>query len=220
MGIESSGRQKVSWTLTAALKHYVAAAVAAAAAATFPWQSFYLPNIRGVSFLSALQTLSVTIKGDCQQGGAVLPGVRAPSCQHTPVESIKVLKDLAEVFPQRLLSSTAWISINHLHIQPRVQGVNWVFARRYQHKPSEMLNQYNIVKVISEEWLTSLSVRWNRSGFLRAICSAGKNHIGQGDRRIIYPQTSMDEAEKSIYHYPAVILFLEGNVLSISENSQ
>lgn len=73
-----------------------------------------------------------------------------------------------------------------------------------------MLNQYDIVKVISEQWLTSLSVHRNRSDFLRAICSAGKNHIGKGGPESYLPQTSMDEAEKSIYHYLAVVIFWEG----------
>lgn len=47
---------------------------------------------------------------------------------------------------------------------------------------------HRLVKVIPEHWLTSLSVHWNRSDFLRAIWPAAKNHIGERLQRNIYPR--------------------------------
>lgn len=107
--------------------------------------------------------------------------------------SIKVLKHLAKASFHRDTFSSGMNfdkspSYMIWRLRPLVHCVNWVFAQRYQHKPSEMLNQYNIVEVISEQWLTSLSVHWNGSDFLRAICSAGKNLTGEGVQRIIYPR--------------------------------
>lgn len=84
-----------------------------------------------------------------------------------------------------------------------------------------MLNQYNVVKVISEQWLTSLSGPLKQIRFpVGCLLCWQKSHWGGGPENYL-PQTSMDEAEKSIYHYLAVVIFfLGGHVLSISEKSQ
>lgn len=70
-----------------------------------------------------------------------------------------------------------------------------------------MLNQYNVVKVISEQWLTSLSGPLKQIRFpVGCLLCWQKSHWGGGPENYL-PQTSMDEAEKSIYHYLAVVIF-------------
>lgn len=151
---------------------------------------------QGCILFSALQTWSITIKGDCQQGGAVLPRVRAPSCQHTTVESRQ--HESAKRSCQGLSTDTfsfslTWISINHLHKHSEIYSHKFSALIESLHRDTNTNHRKCSINTTRSKWYV-------RNGWPHSA-SAGpdqvswglfekkkKNRIGQGVQRIIYPR--------------------------------
>lgn len=83
-------------------------------------------------------------------------------------------------------------------------------------KPSETLNQYNMFIAISDLQLTSLRSSWTRSHFQRAICSAAKNHSGEGGGELFTPDLH-GQAKEIYLPLSGFCHFLRGHILSISD---
>lgn len=213
----SSRRQRDSQTFTAALKQW-------ASAATFPWRSLYLPHIRGVSFSRHFKPDPSPSKVTANRVVLSYQGWELPvaNTQQLKDVSMKVLKDLAKVFPQRLSFSSTWISINHLHKHSEI----------YSHKFSALIESLRRDTNTNHRKCsinTTRSKWYVRNGWPHSA-SAGpdqvswglfaKKHVGQGVQRIIFPRPPWTR-QRNLFTIIWLLSFFGGdNVLSISENGQ
>lgn len=93
--------------------------------------------------------------------------------------------------------------------------VNWVFAEGSLHKPSEMLNQYDMVEVISEPQLTSLRVSCTRSHFQKALLQPKSTAGEEGRSNYARPPRT---GHRNPFTIICWLSFFGEHVLSISDS--